>query len=178
QINLQGEKGRSAEGKKPKQERDAKAYENLTQRIQEQTAALIAETAAQAGINPLINDYGRAATEAAMAQDLLTAAKKAGVAGATELHDIQQLLHGDLAQMSPAARSLAENIRLLVSGYADADVAAKQLSESQDKLKKSAEEFREFGKDIVSGFVNDLRQGESAAEALENALGKVTDKLL
>lgn len=177
EINLSGNASRGAEGKKPKKEREDE-YARLTTRIKEQTAALIAETAAQAGVNPLVDDYGRAATEAAMAQDILTAAKKAGTAGASELHDVQQLLHGDLAGMSPAARELAESIRLLVGGYADADVAGQKLAETQDKIKQRAEEMADFQKDLTRGIVDGFIQGKNAADIFADALSKVGNKLL
>ena len=178
EANLAGNASRSKEGKKPKEDRDAKAYENLTKRIREQTDALLAENSALAAANPLVNDYGRAVTEATMAQDLLTAAKKAGAAGASEFSDVQQLLKGDLDQMSPAARELAEKIRELVRAYADADVAGQKLSESQDRLRQTAEDFKALGQDVLGGFIKDLRDGKSAADALQSALAKVADRLL
>lgn len=177
EANLAGNAARSAEGKKPKKERDDE-YQRLTKSILERTEALKAETAAQAGVNPLVNDYGRAVTEATMAQDLLTAAHKAGNKAAWEFRDANQLLHGDLSKMSPAARELAEHVRELVRVYADADVAAQQLSESQDQLRQTAEDFRSLGQDVMSGFIKDLRDGKSAADALQSALAKVADKLL
>src|SRR5690606_26087749 len=79
EANLAGNASRSVEGKKPKKEREDE-YERLTKQIKERTAAIQAETAAMMGINPLIEDYGYALEKARAKQDLLTAAKRAGIA--------------------------------------------------------------------------------------------------
>lgn len=132
-------------------------YERLVERIRESTAALEAETAAMAGLNPLIEDYGYAVEKARAQQDLLTAAKKAGIAITPELK---------------------AKIDQLAEGYASATVAANQLSEAQDKARQAAEDMRALGKDVLSGFISDLRDGKEGAEALSNALNKIANKLL
>lgn len=43
---------------------------------------------------------------------------------------------------------------------------------------EAAEELRGIGKDVLGGIVQDLRGGTTAAEALQNALSKVADRLL
>ena len=145
--------GGGGKGKKAKQDELAREIEQ----IKEKTAALQGETAAQAGLNPLINDYGFAVTKAKTAQDLLTAAKKAGIAVTPELK---------------------EKIDALAEGYANATVEAAKLAESQEKIKQSAEDMKALGKDVLDGFISDIANGKSAAEALEGALGKIADKLL
>lgn len=132
-------------------------FQREIEQIKERTAAIQAETAAMAGINPLIDDYGYAIEKARAKQDLLTAAQKAGIAVTPQLE----------AQID----SLAE-------GYANASVAAEQLAESQDKARQTAEEMRDLGKDVMGGFIHDLLDGKSAADALAGALGKIGDKLL
>jgi tape measure domain-containing protein len=124
--------------------------------IRERTAAIQADTAAQAGLNPLIDDYGFALERARARQDLLTAAERAGIAVTPELK---------------------AQIDTLATGYANASVAAQKLEESQDKAREAAEEFRSIGKDVLGGFISDLRNGTSAADALSNALGKIADRL-
>ncbi|KQZ99576.1 hypothetical protein ASD64_14690 [Mesorhizobium sp. Root157] len=169
--------GKSARGSRGSRERQDDLQREIEQ-IKERTAAIQAETAAMAGINPLIDDYGFALEKARSTQDLLNAAQKAGIAGASEFTDAQQLLNGNLEGMSPTARALAESIRGLATGYANASVAAEQLAESQDKARQSAEEMRDLGKDVMGGFIHDLLDGKSAADALAGALGKIGDKLL
>lgn len=127
------------------------------QQIQDRTAAIQAETEAMAGLNPLIEDYGYTLEKARAKQDLLTAAKKAGVAITPELE---------------------AQIEKLAEGYAQASVAAEKLADSQEKARQQAEEMRDLGKDVLGGFIKDLQSGKSASEALAGALQKVADKLL
>lgn len=174
--------GTSGGGGRSKTKKASAERENELEReikkIKERTEALKAETAAQAGVNPLVEDYGRAATEAALGFDLLNAAQKAGVAGASEFKDVQQLLHGDLTAMSPAAQELAGNIRNLTSSYGDADVAAQKLAESQGKIKQNAEEMAAFQKDLARGIVDGFVEGKKAADIFADALTKIGNKLL
>lgn len=132
-------------------------FEREIAQTQARIAALRAETTAQAGVNPLIEDYGRAVETARIRQELLTAAQKAGVA------------------ITP---DVSAKIDQLAQSYADASVASKQLADTQDKTRQSADEFAGLGKDVLGGFISDLRSGKSAAEALAGALDKVADKLL
>ncbi|MEZ2132464.1 MULTISPECIES: tape measure protein [unclassified Sinorhizobium] len=137
--------------------RSADDYRREIEQIKERTTALQAETAAMAQVNPLINDYGFALEKARAESDLLAAAQKEGMA------------------ITPALRA---NIEQLATGYANASVAANRLSESQDRARQTADEFKDMSKDVASGFISDLRSGASAADALSNALNKVLDKLI
>ncbi|MBA3576180.1 MAG: tape measure protein [Sphingomonas sp.] len=128
-----------------------------TAQIKERTAALIAETAAQAGVNPLVEDYGYTLDKARSVQELLNAAQQAGIA------------------ITPALRT---QIDTLAEGYATASVEAQRLLETQDRARESAQEFADLGKDVMGGFISDLREGKSASEALAGALDKVASKLL
>lgn len=132
-------------------------FEREIAQTQRRIATLQAETAAQAGLDPLIDDYGRAVEAVRIKQELLNAAQQAGVAITPEV---------------------AAKIDQLANSYADASVASRQLAEQQDKTRQSAEDFAGLGKDVLGGFISDLRSGKSAAEALANALNKVVDKLL
>lgn len=125
--------------------------------IKERTAAIQAETAAQSGINPLVDDYGFAISKAKVAQELLSAAQKAGVAITPELK---------------------AQIEALAGGYAGAEAEAKKLAETQDGIRQAADDFAALGKDVLGGFISDLRAGKTAAEALANAVQKLGDKLL
>lgn len=145
--------GGGSKGKKSKES----DYQREIEQIKERTAALQAETAAQAMANPLIDDYGFASERARVAQELLTAAQKSGLA------------------ITP---QLKETIDELATGYANASVEAQKLSDSQESMRQAAEDFRNTSKDVVSGFISDLRSGKSAAEALQGALDKVLDKVI
>ena len=125
--------------------------------ITQRTSAIQAETAAQAGLNPLVNDYGFAVEKARAAHDLLNAAQEAGLAITPELE-------GQIDQ--------------LATSYANASVVAAKLAESHDSMRQASQNFRDMGRDALGGFISDLRNGVSAAEALSNALDRVIDRLL
>ncbi len=129
-------------------------------------------------VNPLIDDYGFASERARVAQELLTAAQKSGLAVGKELTDVSTLLSGNFEGLSPAAREQAQAMLELANGYANASVEAEKLKQSQDKVKSAADDFKSTAKSVVGGFISDLRSGKSAAEALANALDKVIDKLI
>ncbi|RWO61117.1 hypothetical protein [Mesorhizobium sp.] len=121
------------------------------------TAILRAETAAQAGLNPLVDDYGAALTIARTKQDLLNAAQEAGRAITPEL---------------------AATIDRIASAYGSASVEAQKLADDQDQVREAAQEWSGLGRDVLGGFISDLRAGASASEMLANALNKVADKLV
>ncbi len=145
--------GKGGKGRKPK-END---YQKEIEQIQKRTAALQAETAAQAQVNPLIDDYGYATERASAMQDLLTAAQEAGLAITPQLR----------AQMEALSES-----------YAQAVVASAQLGESQDEIRQRAEEMRDASREVSQGIVEDLLAGKDAADVFASALGKVGDQLL
>jgi tape measure domain-containing protein len=132
-------------------------YDRESRQILERTAAIQAETAALAGINPLINDYGFAVEKARATQELLTAAKRQGLAITPELE---------------------QSIEQLAERYANASVEAEKLAESQNQVRQTAEEMRALGKEVLGSFISDIRSGTSAADALASALGRVADRLL
>ncbi|CDZ60320.1 Phage tape measure protein [Neorhizobium galegae bv. orientalis] len=168
-------KSGGAGGKGSKGESD---YAREIEQIKERTLALQAETAAQATVNPLLDDYGFASERASAAHDLLTAAQKSGLAAGKELKDVTQLLSGNFEGLSPAAREQAEAMLGLANGYATASAEAEKLAEKQANIRQAADDFKSTAKSTLSGFISDMRQGKSAAEALEGALDKVIDKLI
>jgi hypothetical protein len=125
--------------------------------VTKQTSALLAQTTAQAALNPLVDDYGFAVDRARITQELLTAAQEAGI---KVTPDLQAKIDG------------------LATGYANASVASEQLAESQQKIKERADAFNALGKEVVGGFIDDLKNGKTAAEAFEGALDKILNKLL
>jgi len=147
-----GGKGKGGKGKSRKDE-----FQREIEQIKERTASLVAETTAQEGINPLIEDYGYAKAKAAAAQDLLSAAEKAGL------------------QVTPELRAQIEG---MAEAYAQATVEAGKLGERQGRIKQNAEEMRSSLQDATKGIVSDLMDGTSAAETFANALGKIGDKLI
>lgn len=133
------------------------SYQRLTAAIKERTGAIEAETAAQASLNPLMNDYGFAVEKARAEYDLLTAAQEAGLT------------------ITPELRA---QIDTLATAYANASAASEQLRETQGRLQQTAADFNEMGRGALSGFIDDLRSGADAADALNNAIGRVLDSLI
>lgn len=143
-------------GKKSAKER-ADDYERLSERIADSTAALVAETEVQRGLNPLIDDYGYAAEKARTEQELLNAAKKAGITVTPELR---------------------AQIGQLADQYSVATVEAAKLAQQQDKTREAAEKWMGVGRDVTKGLIDDLVSGTSAAESFANAISKIGDALV
>ena len=132
-------------------------YQREIEQLRERIALTQAMTAAQAELNPLINDYGYSLERAATIVELENAAKRAGI------------------QITPQLRVQIEE---LAGAYATATAEAARLAEEQDRVRQAAEEMRDLGKNVMGGFIQDMMNGVDATEALANALGKVADKLL
>jgi len=153
-------------------------YEREIKQVRDRTAAINAQTDAQAELNPYVNDYGYNVERASTAQDLLTAAQNAGTAAGKELKDVQQLLSGNFDGLSPKAREQAEAMLLLANNAAQASARSQELADTQDRLRETMEEWRDVSKDATKGFIKDILEGKSALEALGGALQKIGDKLL
>jgi tape measure domain-containing protein len=132
------------------------AYERETAQISARTKAIEAQTAAQAGLDPLVDDFGATLETARAKQDLLNAAQQAGI------------------KITPA---MAGQIDDLAAKYGDAYAAAQKLAKSQDDIRQAAEENLDAARGVVKGVIDDFRQGKSAAEVLANAIGKLADRI-
>lgn len=146
----------AASGGKTKKPKESE-YQREVEQIQKRTAALQSETAAQAGLNPLLNDYGYTLEFARAKQDLLTAAQEAGV------------------KITP---ELTASIEDLAAGYANAVVASEQLAEKQDEIRQRAEDAMATAKDVTRGIIDGFVEGASAADILADSLKKIGDALL
>jgi tape measure domain-containing protein len=145
--------GKSSGSSKTRADEYAREVEQITKR----TAALKAETEAQAGLNPLLNDYGYTLEFARAKQDLLTAAQEAGV------------------KITP---ELTASIDDLAAGYANAVVASEQLAEKQDEIRQRAEEAMATAKDVTRGIIDGFVEGASAADILADSLKKIGNALI
>jgi len=56
--------------------------------------------------------------------------------------------------------------------------AIEQEEAAMDRLKASQQEVNDLSRDVLGGMISDLKSGTSAADALENALSRVADRLL
>jgi hypothetical protein len=83
----------------------------------------------------------------------------------------QQMLNQLTASGVPATEAQKEAISQLATEMAAAETAAQRLGAAQ-------QEAMSLGMDVTKGFVSDLVNGKSAAEAFADALGKIGEKLL
>lgn len=115
------------------------------------------ETALRATLNPLVNDYGYAVERLRVQQELENAATAAGL------------------ELTPdRKKAIAE----LAEGYGAATVEAEKLTEAQDKAAESMADWFALGRDAARGFIDDLVEGKSAAEALGNVFNQLGNKLI
>lgn len=56
--------------------------------------------------------------------------------------------------------------------------AIEQEEAAMDRLKASQQEVNDLSRDVLGGMISDLKSGTSAADALENALSRVADRLI
>ncbi|ACM35617.1 MULTISPECIES: methyl-accepting chemotaxis protein [Rhizobium/Agrobacterium group] len=132
-------------------------YQRATESLREHIAVMQAEQEAQAGLNPLIDDYGFAVEKAAAQQDLLNAAKEAGI------------------KITP---ELSSEVDKLSTAYANSVVQAKKLGDTQDEIRQRAEEANQFNKSFTRGIVDGFIEGKNAADVFSDALKKIGDRLL
>jgi hypothetical protein len=130
-----------------------KPMEDANRALDEQTRMLDAQQMTLGGTTAQI----RAAEEAAR---LWNEAQRQGITEATVGTEAYQRL-GDA-----------------ISAAAQRAGAVAQRSEILEKQKQQLTDIKDLGKDALKGFVSDLRQGKSFAEAFTNVLDKLLDKML
>lgn len=86
--------------------------------------------------------------------------------------DREKLIETNVRRLAASATGeQAERVRELTGAIYD-------QKEAQDRANDAAKEFNDLAKSALSSFINDIKNGVSAADALANALSKVGDKLL
>lgn len=124
---------------------------------QRETAAIIARTEALRLEAEVLGLSTFEVERARIAHELLTAAQAEGV------------------EVTP---ELESQIDALASSYAEAAVTLEQMADAQNRATEAMQEVRDIGRDVLGGFIADLRAGESAADGLASALNRVLDRLL
>lgn len=124
-------------------------YERESRKIQEHTDLLKAQTAAQAKLNPLVNDFGYANDFAKTKQELLTSAKQADI------------------KITPQVEA---DIEKLASGYATASAEADKLAATQDKVRERAEFLENAAYDAFSSLIPQIKTGNDALDKFLNTL--------
>lgn len=104
------------------------------------------------------------AEKAKVAFDLLNQAKAAGI-------PITDDLKAKIDELSSAMASGTVAVD-------DAQKKQKDFEDAQSTAVSKMDEFRSFSSGVLSGFIQDLIHGKSAAEALADAVGKIADKLI
>lgn len=132
-------------------------YASETEQITKKITALKAEAEALSGLNPLEADYAYQVEKAKIAADLLAKAQESGL------------------KITP---ELKATIDALAASYAASTLEVQNLKDAQQDVLKSAQEWNDFSKSLLSGFISDLKSGTSAADALANALDKIANKLI
>ncbi len=146
----------ASEAAGPRKRTPEQIFEGKVADVQGRIDVLNAELEAQNGLTKGINDYGYAVEQARIKQQLLNEAKQAGLT------------------ITPA---LATKIDQLAGNYARLSAQQEHSKVAQEELQRTAEEFSDLGRDVLGGFISDLRAGKDASEALAGALNKVADKL-
>lgn len=159
-VSLGDFKPPSDDDDKKKKARESEFAREVRQ-IKERTAALQAETAAIAALNPLVNDYGFALEKVRAVHELLNAAQRAGL------------------EVTP---ELKAQIDQLAEGYANAGVEAEKLFEELDRQRETFEFYKDTTKEAASGIVQALEDGKVSWSELGDvavtALNRIIDKML
>jgi tape measure domain-containing protein len=137
--------------------KDANDFEKAMREEKEKLATLQAETAARRSFSGSLEEEEAASKRAEIAQNLLNAAQHAGV----EIND-----------------ETISRIADLADAYSKASSEAIALAKSQQEAEARTKDLESTGKSAMSGFVEDLAHGKTAAEALRDALTKLSDKML
>lgn len=137
--------GKAKKGKKSRPD----DLQREIEQIQKRTAALQAETAAMAGLNPLVDDYGYALEKARAEQELLQAAQDAGKTITPELR---------------------QQISELAGAYAQASASAEKLAETQEQVREANDFLKGAMADAFMDLVPAIETGNAALDKFLNTL--------
>lgn len=120
-------------------------------------AALQRETALQATLNPLVNDYGYAMERLRAQIELENAAKEAGL---------------------PLDEKRTAQIEQLADGYATATAEAERLAEAQDLAKSAFDDLQNAARSALDTIIDGFLEGKDAGEIFSNVLRDLGKQLL
>jgi tape measure domain-containing protein len=124
---------------------------------EKRTAALQRESALQAQLNPLVNDYGFAMERLRAQMEMENAAKEAGL---------------------PLDEKRQQQIEGLATGYANATAEAGRLAEAQNRAKESADALAQAGRQALDPIVDGFLEGKDAGEVLQSVVKDLTRSLI
>lgn len=136
---------------------DAQAFKDRLKDEQMSVDLLAKEAALISTLNPLTKDYETTLEAWRMQQELLNDARKAGLAD------------------DPA---VIAGIQQIVEAWKDGTDAINAVQEAQDMARESMQEWFDLGRSATRGFIDDLIEGKTAAEALGNVFNQLGSKLL
>ena len=159
ETTIKGDEARKEASKKPKQPKQPKEsdYDRVTKNLNERTETIKAETAAQAQLNPFVNDYGFAMEKARAKQELLNAAMKSKI---------------------PIDAQAIANMDEIATKLATATAESAKLAEAQEKMRQRLEAVKDASKDCTRTFIDGMIQGKNATEAAGDAIMRLGQRLL
>lgn len=90
----------------------------------------------------------------------------------------QDLLADAMRDGTPLTQAQREEIAQLAAEYGVVAGQTRAAKEAQEQFNETMEFTKDLSRDALKGFIGDLRDGVSAAEALGNALDRVADRML
>lgn len=91
---------------------------------------------------------------------------------------VHELLTAAKAAEIPITQELIDKVNELADAYGKASEEVGQVQTKQDDLQDLMGDFKSVAKNVLGGFISDLKQGKSATEALLGALSSLADQLL
>lgn len=113
-----------------------------------------------------------------VAQELLNAAQEAGIAVGQRFTTVQELMAANSGELSTEVAQQRAQILGLADSAAQATQNLETMRTAQENLTERLDLVRDVSKDMLSGFLSDLKEGKSLTEALVNALNRLADRLL
>jgi hypothetical protein len=132
-------------------------YQQSVAQLQESIALIQAETAAANANVQSLTGYDAALKKAQISAGLLNDAKKAGIA------------------ITPQLR---QNIDELSSSYVTMQEKLDAAKQAHEDFIANIEEMKSLSKDVLGGFISDIKNGTDAVDALHSAFEKISDKLI
>lgn len=139
--------------------------------VSEETKAILLETSLS---NKSASERERALTIAKLENEL----KRDGITIDKEGNGVNAEGVVVIQNLRAAIDSLGQARGVAAAGEQAAIESMRSLENSQQAAIDKMDEFRDGARDVLGGFISDLREGKSASEALGNALASIADKLL
>ena len=139
------------------------------------SAELIQLSNAEKNAQNAVTDSGVRNAEAAEAAVRSLADTYFMSAGQTAYYNEKQRMMNELLNNNiPITQEVTDRVEALARRTGDAAAQTAKLNETQ----KAISDLAQAGKEFFGGIISDLRQGKDAAEAFQNALDRLADRML